>query len=546
MLRNEKNNSSQSMQIYMLVCVLLLVMATSGSTTPSEAPDPHTSSSTSLHEVQNQLERLRAELYLEKRFRVEVQSLAAVNAESLRRLQITSQVTARETRDSVAQLRREQRALQSLIMERTNTTDVKTRIDKLEQGFSELSRSVRLMEVSPALLLFQERSGVSDQVTFNLTQAINSLAQRVTANEEYQLLLQSSFEEAESSFNHKLKHRFRTLKNDLDSRIRDYNAALTTFASDIRLLRQEIEQNVINIQTNVAVESRKVSDSLHILESRANQTKDEFQESLYYVAKAQQEQSAYRQELVLQILDIKAQTDELATSLVQMDAQLGNVSSIVLQLMKDHKENHDEIKPEVSCPSPYLKSESSCFSVLEEPLSWSAARRRCQLLARSLGGEGDLAVAKHDTHPVRSFVRNNVRDLPGEPYVWVGASSPSGASNWSWVDETPMNLDLFPWGRGEPDPSSDQPFLCVRISGAALFHNCLRSSELYSVCQLLTVPIIDENVTLRVLSENNPEDGHELPGMDNGEQPFHRKQTLVREEHQGNQVLAADDYFDYE
>jgi hypothetical protein len=56
--------------------------------------------------------------------------------------------------------------------------------------------------------------------------------------------------------------------------------------------------------------------------------------------------SAYQQELVLQILDIKAQTDELATSLVQMDAQLSNVSSIVMQLMKDHKEINDEKKPE--------------------------------------------------------------------------------------------------------------------------------------------------------------------------------------------------------
>lgn len=104
------------------------------------------------------------------------------------------------------------------------------------------------------------------------------------------MLLQGSFEEAEQSFKSKLKRKLRSLKNDVDSRIRDYNGALTTFASDIRILRQEMEQNVINIKTTMALETQQVSDSLHLLESNANLTRDGLEENLYYLAKAQQEQ----------------------------------------------------------------------------------------------------------------------------------------------------------------------------------------------------------------------------------------------------------------
>ncbi|KAF2361750.1 C-type lectin-like, partial [Trinorchestia longiramus] len=466
------------------VCALIVACTARETLQETVPPIPSSSTSFTLEELQGQLDRLRVELYLEKRFRVEVQSLASVNAENLRRLERSLELFSQESQETGAHLGRELTRLQRLVVDNSDYTELKQKVDKIEESLVELKRNVREMEVSPALLLFQERSGESDRLSFNLTQTVNSLAQRVTANEEYQVLLQTSFEEAESSFHTKLKRKFRNLKNDLDSRIRDYNAALTTFASDIRILRQEMEQNVINIQTNVAVDGRKVSDAIHVLETKANQTKDEFQESLYYLAKAQQEQIAYQEDLALEVVDLRQQTDELRTSLQRTDSHVKNISSVVQGLRAHQEENYVEGPLEAPCPDPYLKWESCCFYVLEEPLSWDEARQRCRSLALEVGGSGDLATARQDTHPVRSFVRNNIHNLPGEQYVWVGASSSSDAANWTWVGDTLVNLDLFPWGRGEPDPSADQPYLCVKVSGAALFHNCLRSSVLHGVCEL--------------------------------------------------------------
>lgn len=108
--------------------------------------------------------------------------------------------------------------------------------------------------------------------------------------EEHQIFLQTIFDQNEQTMKAKIKRKIRNLKNDFESRIRDYNGALTTFASDLRILRQEVQRNVDNIKTTIGVENRKVSDSLHILQSKCNKTSDDIKENLYYIAKAQQEQ----------------------------------------------------------------------------------------------------------------------------------------------------------------------------------------------------------------------------------------------------------------
>lgn len=112
----------------------------------------------------------------------------------------------------------------------------------------------------------------------------------ISVIEEHQLLLQAIVDENDETIKSKMKRKIRSLKNEVESRIRDYNGALTTFASDLRILRQEVQQNVGNIQTSMAVETRKVSDELHILETKCNTTSDQAKENLYYVAKAQQQQ----------------------------------------------------------------------------------------------------------------------------------------------------------------------------------------------------------------------------------------------------------------
>ena len=93
--------------------------------------------------------------------------------------------------------------------------------------------------------------------------------------------------------------------------------------------------------------------------------------------------------------------------------------------------------------------------------------------------------------------------LEGDPYVWVGATNSNPDSEWRWVDGSVIKLDLFPWGRSEPDPNVDQPYLCVKLSGDALFHNCQSSSELFAVCELLADPLLGKNLSFNNFQGND-------------------------------------------
>lgn len=68
----------------------------------------------------------------------------------------------------------------------------------------------------------------------------------------------------------------------------------------------------------------------------------------------------------------------------------------------------------VLCPYPYVKTGSYCLSILEEHLSWPEAQQQCRDAAAAVGGDGHLAVADEDTHPLRSFVRENSALLAGQ------------------------------------------------------------------------------------------------------------------------------------
>lgn len=91
-------------------------------------------------------------------------------------------------------------------------------------------------------------------------------------------------------------------------------------------------------------------------------------------------------------------------------------------------------------------------------------------------------------------------------FLWVGASSNDAIGNWTWINGEPLNQDLFPWGKSEPDPSVDQSYMCIKVTGGALFHNCLNTSRVYSVCQLDSEPVLGQNMTFRGLSQPEEED----------------------------------------
>lgn len=449
-----------------------------------------------------QMHRLRAEFDLEKRFRLEIQSMAAVNSESLRRLQRSLLVSARDHRESFSRVRVEQIRLEGMLQQQTDQTALIGNITNLQEDLQNMKTKMNDLEelVETAIAMTEAPrpiETVDGSKVENITRAVNELGVRLMAVEEHQILLQSLQEELENSFKSKLRRKIRSLKEDLESRIRDYNAAMTTFASDLRILRQEVERNVNSIKTTMAVENRKVSDSLHLMETAANQTKDVLRENLYYIARAQQEQMAHQTNLELEVEDMKEQTQGLLGILINMNGHLTNVTEMVTKMMDQPSHAAAgvvELQLEVLCPHPYIKSGSSCLSILPEHLTWSPAQQRCREMARTVGGEGDLATAVDDTHPIRSFVRKNVDLLPEESFVWVGASL-SANNEWTWINGETLNHDLFPWGRSEPDPSVDQAFLCIKVSGGALFHNCLNSSALFAVCQLYSDPLVGKSIT---------------------------------------------------
>lgn len=131
-----------------------------------------------LPELQAQFERLRAEFYLEKRFRTEFQRLAAVNAESIRRLQRSLLVSARDLRDAQARLSEQQQNLEKRITDLALKPGLSEQIDEIQQDLELVQNDVKEMQISPALLMFHEnQQGNNNGATFNLTQTVNSIAQ---------------------------------------------------------------------------------------------------------------------------------------------------------------------------------------------------------------------------------------------------------------------------------------------------------------------------------------------------------------------------------
>jgi len=61
-------------------------------------------------------------------------------------------------------------------------------------------------------------------------------------------------------------------------------------ASDVNILRQEVQQNINNFRTNINVENRETADSLHVLEININATYDKLSEENYYIATVQLDQ----------------------------------------------------------------------------------------------------------------------------------------------------------------------------------------------------------------------------------------------------------------
>lgn len=68
--------------------------------------------------------------------------------------------------------------------------------------------------------------------------------------EASQVLLHETLEENKAFYKTRLKRKLRNMKEDLEERIRDYNSAMTTFASDMRILRQEVQQNINNVKVD--------------------------------------------------------------------------------------------------------------------------------------------------------------------------------------------------------------------------------------------------------------------------------------------------------
>ncbi|XP_065183597.1 secretory phospholipase A2 receptor-like isoform X1 [Sycon ciliatum] len=141
----------------------------------------------------------------------------------------------------------------------------------------------------------------------------------------------------------------------------------------------------------------------------------------------------------------------------------------------------------VSCPPGWIQTVDACYRLVQKPLSWTFAGRKCTARSKSKGVPEGVTVSLASIHNsddhilLAEHIMEAAATLDNVTNYWIGLNDRNNESWFVWSDESPG--DYLPWGAGEPNNYYSKQD-CGQIKGAYgyLFNDADCSRQFNYVC----------------------------------------------------------------
>ncbi|XP_045410359.1 C-type lectin domain family 4 member D isoform X1 [Lemur catta] len=126
------------------------------------------------------------------------------------------------------------------------------------------------------------------------------------------------------------------------------------------------------------------------------------------------------------------------------------------------------------CPVLWRAFQSNCFLPLNDNKSWAESERNCSGMGAHL--------ATISTEPEQNFI---IQFLDRQFSYFLGLTDENTEGQWRWVDQTPFNMHMVFWHKGEPNKLKEENCVVLLYKNDKWSWNGIPCNrERYRICKI--------------------------------------------------------------